>query len=79
MGGEPNVWGTAERRDGSSDWASTGHSTLSGEVRATPARTRRRRSRRSFYRHLLLPLLLLLGLAALAGRGVFGLAQHLHL
>jgi hypothetical protein len=73
MSREQNIWGREQRRDGSSEWPSTGFSTLNGELRASPSPRPRRRRRRSGYLRLALPFLLVL----LAGSvGVLTLASH---
>jgi len=72
---EQHIWGREQRRDGASEWPSTGFSTLSGELRdSRAARSRRRRRRRSSYMNLAVPFLLVL---ALGGVGMFALARHL--
>ncbi|HJU99862.1 MAG TPA: hypothetical protein VJ752_04875 [Burkholderiaceae bacterium] len=70
---EQHTWGREQRRDGASEWPSTGFSTLSGELREPkPAR---RRNRLGGYATLALPFLVLLGAGSL---GIMMLARHLH-
>ena len=72
--GQENTWGRGDRRDGNSEWPSTGFSTLSGDPReARPSTLRRRRVKRSAYLRLALPFLLVLTLGAV---GVLALARH---
>lgn len=74
MSREQHTWGRENRRDGSSEWPTTGFSTLSGELRERElARPRRRRSRAGLVA-LVLPFLVTL---AISGIGVVALARHL--
>lgn len=73
MSREPHTWGREHRRDGSSEWPSTGFSTLSGELRDAHYARPRRRRRRSRFAGLAWPFLLVL---ALGGLGVVALALH---
>ena len=73
MSREQNIWGRGQRRDGSSEWPSTGFSTLSGELRESQARRSRRRHRRSGVLGLVVPVLLALGVGAV---GLLALVNH---
>jgi hypothetical protein len=74
MSREQHTWGQERRRDGSSEWPSTGFSTLAGELRELErARSRRRRKRAGFV-SLALPFLVAL---AISGVGLLALARHL--
>ena len=76
MSQEQNTWGREHRRDGNSEWPSTGFSTLSGDPReGRPSTPRRRRQKRSAYLRLALPFLLVLTLGSV---GVLALARHFH-
>lgn len=70
MSQEQNIWGRGQRRDGSSEWPSTGFSTLNGEP--TPRRRRRRKPR---YLGVAMPLLVAL---SGGGIGVWLFARLLH-
>jgi hypothetical protein len=74
MSAQPHTWDREQRRDGASEWPSTGFSTLAGDPREARASTlRRRRQKRTSYLGLLLWFLLVL---ALGGAGVIALARH---
>lgn len=71
---EQHDWGRESRRDGSSEWPSTGFSTMNGEPsKAVPARPRRRIKKSSFLA-LAVPIMLTLSCGAV---GVIALANHL--
>ena len=69
-----HTWGREQRRDGASEWATTGFSTIIGEHEAKAARRSRRRQRRSGYLRFALPFLLTLGAG---GAAVLGFARYL--
>lgn len=73
MSREQNIWGRGERRDGSSEWPSTGFSTLSGELRDSQVLRSRRRHRRTGILSMAVPLLLVLVAGAV---GMLKLANH---
>ena len=71
---EQHTWGREQRRDGNSEWPSTGFSTMHGDVRdSRPARTLRPRHRKSSYVSLALPILFVLSLGFV---GLLTLAHH---
>ena len=74
MSREQHTWGRESRRDGSSEWPSTGFSTLSGELRERELARPRRRRKRAGWVALALPFLVTL---AISGVGVVTLARHL--
>jgi hypothetical protein len=72
---EQHTWGREQRRDGSSEWPSTGFSTISGEPRATTPSSlqRRRRHKKSSYMRLAIPFTLALSIGLV---GLIVLARH---
>jgi len=71
---EQHTWGREHRRDGNSEWPSTGFSTMHGDVRdSRPASTVRPRHRKSSYVSLALPILLVLSLGFV---GLIALMHH---
>jgi len=74
MAQEQHTWGREHRRDGNSEWPSTGFSTISGEPREGRPVRQRHRYKRTSYLSLVLPFLLVL---AAGGVGVLLLARHL--
>jgi len=69
-----HTWGREQRRDGASEWQTTGFSTVIGELEAKSARRSRRRQRRSGYLRFALPFLLVF---VAGGVAVAALAQYL--
>ena len=70
---EQHIWRREHRRDGPSEWPSTGFSTSSGELH-DEAKARRLQHRSGYVRFALL---LVVVLAASAG-GILAIARHLH-
>jgi hypothetical protein len=71
---EQHTWGREHRRDGNSEWPSTGFSTMHGDVRdSRPPNSGYRRHRKSSYVRLALPILLVLSVGFV---GLIALAQH---
>ena len=67
-------WGRESRRDGSSEWPSTGFSTMNGEPSKTVRVRPRRRIKKSSFLSLAVPIMLTLSCGAV---GVIALANHL--
>jgi len=71
---EQHTWGREHRRDGNSEWPSTGFSTMNGEARESrPVRAVYRRHRKSSYVSLALPILFVLSLGFV---GLMALTHH---
>jgi len=71
---QQHTWGREHRRDGSSEWRSTGFSTICGELRESRPPLRYRQHKKSSYVSIAIPFLLAL---AMGGVGLLYLAQYL--
>lgn len=71
---EQHDWGRESRRDGSSEWPSTGFSTMNGEPSKVAGVRPRRRIKKSRLLGLAVPIMLTLSFGAV---GVMALANHL--
>jgi hypothetical protein len=71
---QQHSWGRESRRDGSSEWPSTGFSTFGGEPTASRSMRSRRRLKKTALMSLALPMLVVLSFGAV---GVMALANYL--